>query len=537
MLHSKDMNDHSDQQLKDSYAQNLSLLAVNNCSYSKPVSSSNASERIPIVNYIFNPSSYGAVNGSTVASVIINSGAYSVYGPNSTVSLTVKFQNVLDDKLAWAWGDSWNNANDAVPTAFTGKSGGSCANIFRQAIATSRGGTMCQQNLYANLYSATTLPFQGYGKELLMSGAGAASYSSDQFQAIATYSDSPGGYSFPVYSARCAVSFELPLSRLYHLFGQKAPLPPMFVSGMRLNLTFEQMQTAFCFFYATNAVTTGAPFSGPFVPVDPLTALGRDGLTPVVGAVASPNLAYDVNNMSLNLDVSQLWDSSTQILNHIASSLNSSGLQYTYQGLWSTQVNLVGDTQTIEIPISAAKIISVVARIRNTQLFSNKGCFDSMASLPLVKFGGSADSKSICIVSNQQVGTLGNSSFRLRIGSHLLSLTPITSGSVLFRNTTQALMTVKNGQEDDIDALRKSNKPYDTDVSYADYYYGAGCSNIAFDLQKSSYLNNSGLASNNSKSILFECQSLNVLTPVQCSLFVTYLQIANVTTENVIIDL
>ena len=212
-------------------------------------------------------------------------------------------------------------------------------------------------------------------------------------------------------------------------------------------------------------------------------------------------------------------------------------LQYSYQGLWSTQVNIVGDTQTIEIPISAAKIISVCLRIRNSQLYGNSGLYDSMASLPLVKFGGAADSKSICIVNNQQVGKLGNASFRLRIGSHILSLTPITSGSVLYRNTTQALMSVKNGQEDGIDPLRKDNKPYDTDVSYADYYYGAGCNTIAWDMQKSAFMNNSGLASNNSKSILVECVGLNVSTPLQCSIFCTYLQVANVTTENVIIDL
>jgi len=320
----KDMNDHSDQELKDSYAQNLSLLAINNCSYSKPVSSSNSSERIPIVNYVFNPQSYSAVSGSTVAQVVINSGAYSVYGPNSTVSLTVSFSDVVDTKLAWAWGDSFNAAYpDAA--AYTSKSGGSCANIFRQATATSRGGTLCQQNLYANVYSAATLPFQGYGKEMLMSGAGAASFSADQWQT--NVNNAPyllGGFNFPVYSAACAVTFELPLSRIFHLFGQKAPLPAMFLSGMRLNLTFEQMQTAFVFFYAANAVTTGEPFQGPFVPVNPIDAKGRDGIT-VSGAVPNPKLAYNVSNMSLNLDVSQLWDSSTQILNHIASSLNSSG--------------------------------------------------------------------------------------------------------------------------------------------------------------------------------------------------------------------
>jgi len=326
----KDMNDHSDQELKDSYAQNLSLLAINNCSYSKPVSSSNSSERIPIVNYVFNPQSYNAVSGSTVAQVVINSGAYSVYGPNSTVSLTVSFSGVLDNKLAWAWGDSFNpaysgaTAGDPVSVGYTSKSGGSCANIFRQATATSRGGTLCQQNLYANVYSASNLPFQGYGKELLMSGAGAASFTADQWQAGVTGVNYLGGFNFPVYSASCAVTFELPLSRLYHLFGQKAPLPAMFLSGMRLNLTFEQMQTAFVFFYAANAVTTGAPFQGPFIPIDPITAMNRFGVA-VPGATACPNLAYNVTDMSLNLDVSQLWDSSTQILNHIASSLNSSG--------------------------------------------------------------------------------------------------------------------------------------------------------------------------------------------------------------------
>ena len=214
-------------------------------------------------------------------------------------------------------------------------------------------------------------------------------------------------------------------------------------------------------------------------------------------------------------------------------------LQYSYQGLWSTQVNLVGDTQTIEIPISAAKIINVIARFRNTALYGGSGLYDSMASLPLVKYGGVNDSKSICVINNQQVGTLGGASFRLRIGSHLLSLTPITQGSVLYRNTTQALMCVKNGQEDGIDPLRKDNKVYDTDCSYADYYYGSGANTIAFDLQKSAFMNNSGLASNNSKSILMECVGLNVAQgqTVQCSIFVNYLQVANVTTENVIIDL
>ena len=537
-MYRKDINDHSDQELKDSYEQNLSLLAINHCSYSKPVSSSNVAERIPIVNYQFNPQSYENVNGSVVATCILNSGAYSVYGPNSTVSLSIAFNNVVDTKLCWAFGDSWNVADPSNNIAYTGKSGGSVCNVIRQAIATSRGGTLLQQNLYANLNSASTLPFEGYGKELWMSGAGGAQYSANQYTVNALDAVSLGGFSYPVYSCKTVQTFEMPLSRVFNLFGQKAPLPAMMISGLRINLTFEEMMTAFCFFYSANAVVTGAPFDGPFIPIDPITANGRNG-APVAGAVANPALSYSVQNMSLNLDVAQLWQSSTSILNHISSSLNSSGLQVSYAGLWSSQINLVGATQTIEVPISAAKIINVIMRVRNTNLYGNKGQYDSMASLPLAKVGAVNDSKSLCNIGASNVGTLGGASIRLRLGSLLLSLTPITSGAVLYRNSTQALMVVKNGQENSIDALRKDNKPYDTDVSYQDYYWGAGCSTIAFDLQKSQIMNNSGSASNNSKSLLIECQSFNVdaNNPLQCSIFVNFLQVANVTTENIVCDL
>jgi hypothetical protein len=507
---------HEGEESDDEYAQQMSLLAINKQAYSIPVAASNSSDRVQQV-YNFNPNSYAGVNSATTAQVIFNVGSSFVNGPTSTILFSVNFPGAANT-LAWSWGSN-------IAASNTSKSGSTCANIFKEVSLTARSGEIIERVINANVFAAAMGSFQkGIAGEYMLAGAGGASLCADN-GIMGTTAAGKGtvGYSYPMYYCADTVYFELPLAKLLNFFGQAAPLPGATVlSGSKLTLTFDNFLNAMVFYD---------------VPVRPDDNNGKPPVliaTPAAAAV--PPSSVDIGNMQLNLDTMTLFDSSIQLIQAAASSLNSSGLQLSYYNVFQTRTTLQNASATIDVLLAASKLKDVIMVFRSGAAPS--GGVDNMARLPLISYDGAANS-GIFQGSGNAIGKLGASSnLRLRIGSNLNTLTPISNAASLYRYTVQALCDVKNGATSDIAPLHHENRPFDQPISFSDWYYGSGGTTIAFDVERSANLSISGSASNNSRAIQIEIENClaSAQNPIVLDIYVRFLSVANCSIENLIVD-
>ena len=294
-------------------------------------------------------------------------------------------------------------------------------------------------------------------------------------------------------------------------------MPGALLSGSKLSLQLEDIASAFVFYNCTAPAAPGGLPTGISAPI-----------------AVSDGLKYNISDMQVMLDAMTIWDSSQMMISAASSSLASSGLQYTYYNTYQTRYTLANGTTsaTLDVLLAAAKLKHVILRFRPQAPLVTNG--DSFASLPLVAPSGSDAIFGPALDSN--VGKLGGGSIRLRIGSDLLSLLPVSNAGQAFRMTYQALCDTKNGLDSEVDPLHNKNKPVDLGVSYADWYTGSGCSTIAIDCEKSSNLSISGYATNNSRALQIELTGLQGVRSVLLDVFVVFLSCANVTNENVVID-
>jgi hypothetical protein len=526
------MPQKSHEELEDEYEQNLSLLSINKQAYSLPVSSSNVADR-SYQQYIAQPNNFTNVSPASSANIIFNTGSLNVNGPNSTVQCSIGFDNVLDRKLCWAFGNNLANGSQV-------QAGSSILNIVREALIQSRSGAMIQRNTYANVLGAAVAAFEkGIQGQFLGAESGAASWVAGNATAFAGGNNPYGAYAYPVYSCDQTVYFELPLSKVLTFFATNSPLCGIILSGAKLTINFESMLTAFVFYQCTTAGVNGSPPVGPFRLVDPIVGAEAVIVAPVFDALtASPALSYKVENLQLMLDTTQIFDSSQALIQASASSLQSSGLQLPFWSCYQTRTTLNTSSNTIDIMISCAKLKDVVVVFRSAAAI-NTGTQDSFARLPLIGYSGVADGNSICLGAQNAVGQLGaNSSVRLRLGSQLNTLTPIRSAGQLYRQTYNALTTVKMATACDVDPVYAEGRDLAVGVSYTDYLYGSGATTIAFDMSRSPVVSVSGSSSNNSKALLLELVNLNatVANPIVVDVFVRYLACLNSTTENSVLD-
>ena len=488
------------------------ILALNHMSYDAPVSSSNSTDRIQM-NFPFNPQSYQGVNSSTNAQVIFNTGANFINAATSSVVFDVTFTGA-PTTLAWSFGADVPllAAKGATP-----KSGSSAVNLFQEISVKLRGGEFPLRAVDANILSAAVSPFKkGQGAENLWGECGGASWNSK--------TDS---YKFPIWYCRDTVQFEVPLSKLCpgSMFSEASPLPPSLISGATLYLKFANMLQAMCFFTvdAIPAGNNGRPPAGVPVPTTP-------------GA----GVALNVNNMQLMLDSMTVFDSSLALVNAKASSLASSGCQYDFYGVWQNKTTLVTGSANIDLMVSASQLKSVILSFVKPLSAAN-GQYDAMARLPLLEYDPANIGTSIWQTDGASIGKVGagSSSIRLRIGSNYLTLTPQQSAGQTFRYTYQAITDLKGAQVGDIDPLNCINKPVDLGVSYSDWYYGTGCTTIAFDLSKSALLGLANTSTNNSRSVILELQGINAgagAAAIELYVHCQMVKVINSSLENNIVD-
>jgi hypothetical protein len=368
------------EETEDQYDEAMSLLAINNMSYSLPVASSNSSSRIQ-QQYMFNPSSFLSVGQSTMAQVIFNTGSYYINGSTSTLQFSVKVNSGTTsvdpgNSLFWSFGIDGQ-----------AQSGSSCANLFREVNLVSRSGEMLQRNLYSNVLAAALAPMQkGAGGQNVWSAAGGASFDGTL-----------NTFTFPKYNCNEDIYFSIPLSKLLSFFGEAACIPAVLISGAKLSLAFDNFLNAIVF------------YEGPTSGLIP-GSVPNASLTIYEGSVST--VSIDVLNMQLMLDAMTIFDQSQQLINAAASSLQTSGIQYLYLNTFQTRTTLASDNNTIDILLSAAKLKDVVLRFRNASAPAPN--VDNMAGLPI---RGDALGDSIFKGGINTNGKLGlNASVRLRIG-------------------------------------------------------------------------------------------------------------------------
>lgn len=501
----------------------LAMCAINHMSYDKPVSSSNAVDRVQ-QNFPFNPQSYQGVSNSTIATVIFNTGSSIVNASTSSVQFSVNFPNAPAD-LVWSWGD-------IKPSNKTLKSGSSACNIFKEITLKARGGEIVERIINSNVLTAALAPFKkGNASEYLYAGAGGASMCTSAGASLAN--STFVSETFPVFWALDTNYFEIPLGKLATFFGEQAPLPPTVISGLTLSLQFENFLNAMVFYTADVPRSATGNGASPYTYADQV-------LTNVSPIIATPALSLNVANMQLLIDSMTVMDQSLQVINAKASSLASSGLQYDFYGVYHTQTTLNSSAANIDVLLSAANLQSIVLSFRKAGRAD--GTIDNMARLPLVSYadGDAADGVSVFRCDANSVGLLGRggASIRCRIGSNYLTLTPQFNAAQTYRYTVQALCDVKNGAVSDVDPLHVVNRPFDQAVSYADWYYGSGATTMAFDCEKSANLSISGAQTNNSRSVILEFQGLNAsgAFPIVCDIHCLYLNCLNSSLENNILD-
>ena len=431
-------------------------------------------------------------------------------------------------KLCWAWGDSVGTTS--IPLSKS-KSGSSAVNLIRESNLVSRSGEMLQRNLYCNVLSAATANFEkGMGGENWLSMAGAAAWNGDYTNATgAGVGNVPfqpyGSFTYPIYNCNDIQYFSVPLSRLLSFFGESTPIPPVLLSGAKLSLAFDNFVNSMVFY-------TCAPVSPAVFPIDGSPPTGV--FTPYSGSTSDFNVT--VSNMQAMLDCMTIYDSSQALINASASSLQSSGIQYCYYNTYQTRTTFNNSSYTMDIMLSAAKLKSLIAVFRNAKTPAPN--VDNMARLPLVKYGVGGLGQSIFKGTKATNGLLGDGgSVRLRIGSDLLTLLPISNAGQLYQQTIMSLCDTHNGFDSGVDAMHNKNKPVDVGISYYDWLNGA---TMAWDLEKSANLSISGMQSNNSRAIQLEITGLNAGTgdgeQIVLDVFVEFLSCANCTVENCVVD-
>jgi hypothetical protein len=280
------------------------------------------------------------------------------------------------------------------------------------------------------------------------------------------------------------------------------------------------------FFTCATPGTNGAPPSGT--------------LTPVADVDIPAGLVYNVSNLIAMIDQTTLIDSSASLINSLASSLSSSGLQVVYGNLFNTHSELVSSDATIDVLLAAAKTKHIIVRMRRAAPSGGVYSYDAMAGANLISYDAFNDGtgdRGLFQGTKGNVGQLGGGSIRVRVGSDLLTLQPVQSAAQAYRMTVQALTYVKNGMTNDLDPLHNTNNVLDQGCSFQDIYT-EGASLFAIDLEKSANLGVSGLATNNARNLSIQVTGLKAspTNKIILDLWVSFISAANCSLENIVVD-
>jgi len=499
------------------YEETMGLIDMNHLRYEMPESvCATSSANRNICN--FNPNSYNNVTGSEQLTVLCNTGSSFTDGQKSMLQLTLTVNVPAGDASNAAFFAFGNNIPRNADGSSALNSGGSLLSLISEINHASKSGDLLYRELYKNQTQTTSRLYQiDKSRRGYLGIAGGCQEINGEFK-------------FPIFPVNTPVTLELPLCELAQFWNTASLIPPQLLSGSLLRLTIAPVNSALVFYNSTGtALTATAPVF---------------------------NLTF--KNVLLYLHQSELYDSVNSLLLASAQSAETNGLQFCYNTVFNTIINPTSSSFSADIQLSCAKMSHLILKFipknpwkgfiegagADVGVAPNK--YDPVAAANLIDLNGSVgsagsgDANSLFFTINTRVGNL------------ILPLFPISTATDMFQQTCNALNPIAYSGCQDPDPLRVINKLQGGTLSFSEYSrvarapvlnpvrnaYGVGTGGclFAFSFERSSAVNIGSLSTNNARVLSIEVNNMARATDFQCIASVVYLQVANCSNENVVIN-
>jgi len=486
------------------YDETMALLSMNSLKYQAPESISASSNRTRSqIN--FNPNAYFVDSvGGVQPSLLMNVGSAFINGMQSMVNVTMTVNTTGGNPAYFAFGNNKARADGVT----SGNSNGSFLNLISDLTVQSKSGELLVRELYKNQNQTQKLyKIDKQRRGVLATMGGAAEVAG-------------GGLLFPLYPVNKGVTFSIPLSELTGLFASSELLPPQLLSGAIMRMTIAPPATALVF-YAANGTDL---------------------------ATVPTTVTLNLKNMSCYLDQYELFDKVSSLILSSALSNETSGLKYSYLTQFNSIYNPTGSSFSFDLQLSAAKLQSLVLKFVPKTPWTG-----------VVTDGGVAPAKQdptaaacLCDISTNKEGVGDPNNLQMtvqcRIGNLVLPLFQVQSATDMYQQTYNALNPISYSGADDIDPLKVINKLSPCCVSFPEYTrtavvnsspqqgVGTGATIFAFTFERSSAVNVSGLSTNNSRILSVDIQNCVEASKFQLYASVTYLAVANVSSENIVVN-
>jgi hypothetical protein len=422
----------------------------------------------------------------------------------SMVNVTMTVNVTGGNAAYFAFGNNIARADGVT----SGNSNASFINLISDLTIQSKSGELLVRELYKNQNQTQKLykiDKQRRGVLAIMGGAAEVAGS---------------GLQFPLYPIAKPVTFSIPLSELTGLFGTSELLPPQLLSGAIMRMTIAPPATALVFYDNTGLALATSPTT----------------------------VTLNLKNMSCYLDQYELFDKVSSLILSSALSNETSGLKVSYLTQFNSIYNPTGSSFSFDLQLSAAKLQSLVLKFVPKTPWT--GIVTDSGVAPAKQDPTAA--ANLCDLSTNagNVGDPNSLAFSLqtRIGNLVLPLFQINSATDMYQQTYNALNPISYSGCDDIDPLKVINKLSPCCVSYPEYTrtnivggvqkngVGTGATIFAFTFERSSAVNVSGLSTNNSRILSVDIQNCVEASKFQLYASVTYLAVANVSNENVVVN-
>lgn len=494
------------------YEETMGIIDMNHLRYEmveSVVATSNCNRNI----CNFNPNSYNNVTGSEQISVLLNTGSSFTDGQKSMLQMTITV-NVGQGSTAAFWGFG-NNKARGLDGSSALNSGGSLLNLFSEVNHASKSGDLLYRELFKNQTQTTSRLYQvDKSRRGYMGTAGGAQ-------------EINGALKFPTFPIGQPVTLEMSLCELAPFWNTSQLIPPQLISGSLLRLTIAPVLSSLVF-YSDN------------------------GTNPVEADPVFTNIS--LKNVLCYLHQSELYDSVNSLLLASAQSSETNGLQFCYNTFFNTIVNPTAPSFSFDIQLSAAKMSYLVLKFipKNPWKGYVEGDgetlgvapfkYDPMAAANLIDLNGG--------VASDNTGDANSLGFtmQVRLGNLILPLFPVSSATDMYQQTANCLNPISYSGCQDPDPLKVINKLMGGTLSYSEYSsvnkvdtekkYGIGSGGclFAFSFERASAVNVGGLSSNNARVLSVEVNNMARASDFQCIASVCYLQVANVSNENVVIN-
>jgi len=486
------------------FSETMAILSMNNLKYQAPESIVATSNRTRSqIN--FNPNAYVIdANGGQQPSLLFNVGSAFVNGMQSMVNVTMTVTSTEATAAYFAFG---NNAVRAADDVSAVNSNGSFLNLIQDLTIQSKSGELLVRELYKNQIQTQKLYKIDKQRRGVLATMGGAVEVTGQ------------GLQFPRYPVGKPVTFSIPLSELSGMFASSELVPPQLLSGSIMRFTIAPPASALVF-YTSNGTTL----------VNPLV------------------VTLNLKNMSCYLDQHELFDKVSSLILSSALSNETSGLKYSYLTQFNTIINPTGASFSADIQLSAAKLVSLVLKFVPKSPW--KGFVEGLGVAPNKQDPTAA--ANLCDLSTNaaDVGDPNSLGFSLqvRLGNLIMPLFPVQSATDAYQMTYNTLNPISYSGADDCDPLKVINKLSPCCVSYPEYTrtaivsstqkngVGTGATIFAFNFERSAAVNIGSLSTNNARILSIEVNNCTHAADMQLYASCTYLAIANVSNENVVVN-